>query len=266
MGLPFRSGLQRLFPAVAAGGLIWLVYILAGPTGTAHGGAVAIASAAILVAYATFLLWITFGPRRPRGYDRQLSVWLTGLVLCCLGVLGVLLTVGVYFRLGILVTGVAFFTVVPACIGIPPIVYEAFRKWQKKREQRDRPIPADELFNRLAGQTHVIERVSPEPEHRRWRELRYYAADGRMPGFKEEDGRVEPYPAAVTWRIRDGFLETVSSLTPEKTTRYRLMTRVDGQIAYYFHEPGSQLHGLCGFYTIEIRTGEPQPTPANQPA
>jgi len=259
MGLPIRSALQRVGSAAAAGAVWWIVYKLTGRAGNAHGSAMAIASAVILVGYAGFIVWITYIPWPRRRYPDAMARGLTGLVLILLAVLGMLLAVGVYFHIGLLVMGVAFMTVVPLAIAIPPSVYGYVRAKGKERAARDRPIPRAELFDRLADHTHVIERTTTDPP-RRWRELRYYTADGRMPGFKEEDGRIEPYPAAVTWRIQDGLLETVSSLAPEKTTRYKLMARSDGQIAYYFHEPGSQLHRLCGFHTIEIRAGEPQVT------
>jgi hypothetical protein len=173
--------------------------------------------------------------------------------------LGALLAVGWFFHVSALVKIVAALTILPTIHIVVSLIITGIGVALKRWARRERRLRAADLTSRLAGSTHVVERVSPDQPPRRWRELRYYAPDGRMIGYAEEGGRVRAYPAVVTWRVEGNLLETVTSLEPGKTRRYRLGLGPDGQLSYHHVEPGSPLDGIV-FRTVEIRRGEPSVT------
>jgi hypothetical protein len=216
-------------------------------------------SAILLATYLALLLWSRFNPRRRRGVDSALAESMTLILVIVLLVLGALLAVGWFFHVGAIVKIVAAVTILPTIQLVLSLIVTGIGVALKRWAMRERWLGAADLTSRLAGSTHVIERVSADQPPRRWRELRYYAPDGRMVGYAEEDGRVRAYPAIVTWRVEGDLLETVTSLEPGKTRRYRLALGPDAQISYHHVEPGSPLDGLV-FRTIEIRRGEPSVT------
>ena len=115
----------------------------------------------------------------------------------------------------------------------------------------------ERLKAHLSGKTHVILRVQAEPK-REFRELRYYDPDGSVRGFEEEDGTIKPIPVAVTWKTDEQGLATESSIAPGIPFRYTIMRRRDGNISYYFYEPGAKNHGWLAFRTADVREGEPK--------
>jgi hypothetical protein len=127
---------------------------------------------------------------------------------------------------------------------------------RKRSAEHQTWIRQEQIARRLSGRTHVIDRHSSDPP-RKWRELRYYAPDGRMPGYKEENGQLEAYPAKVTWRAEGGYLVTVSPEHLDKPMKYTLMSRRDGTISYYLYDESSPQNNQLLFRTAEIREGEP---------
>jgi hypothetical protein len=158
---------------------------------------------------------------------------------------------------------VAAITVLPGIhIGLA-LIYEGIKALRKKRAQRGRRISGQELTDALAGRTHVIRRISSDQPPRRWRELRFYAPDGQMRGYaEEEDGRIHAHPAKVTWRVEGVQLVIDSSVEPQKPFRYTMRVGVDGELIYVHYEPGAPLHGYVLFRTMEILATEPVPRDA----
>jgi hypothetical protein len=196
--------------------------------------------------------------KKEGGYDAQLGVGCSIMLAGVVGIVAALFAVAVAFRVDWLRNIVAAAAIFPALLIIPSLAVEAVKHQIKRRAERERRIVSPELAQRLSGQTHVISRTTHDPPSQ-WLELRYYAPDGTMPGYKEVDGQITAYPAQVTWRVEDDCLVTVSSLEPSKPYRYKLAEAPDGQIRYYVDSPEITWKALS-FQTREIRQGEPTAT------
>jgi hypothetical protein len=249
-----RSVHPRWIPAVKA-------WVISRPFITDRTAAITAAS--VLAIFFALLMWGRFSPWRRRSADGAMGEGCVVFAAYGVAALGVLLAIGWWFHIRAIIWFVALISVLPAVQIALGAVYEGFKSLRKKWERRERKPGARELEQMLAGRTHVIPRNTAEDPARRWLELRYYAPDGRMVGYKaEQDGRITAYPGQVTWRIEDGRLVTVSSLEPDKPFRYTLTLGYTGQFSYLQYEPGSKLHGLVVFRTVEVREGEPSVTTA----
>jgi hypothetical protein len=220
--------------------------------------ALAITGAAVLAIFFALLMWGRFNPwQRRSAHDFMGDGCVTFAAIGVAG-LGLLLAVGWYFHIRPIIRLIALITVFPALQLAFGLIFEAIKSLRKKLARRERRLSSSALEQLLAGHTHVIPRTSSDNPPRRWRELRFYAPDGRMTGYaREADGHIRAYPAQVTWRIEHGRLVTLSSLEPGKPFRYTLTLGHDGQVSYRHYEPGSKLHGLVLFRTVEVTQGEP---------
>jgi hypothetical protein len=189
------------------------------------------------------------------GYDAQLGAFALMVAGVFVLAVGGLLAVGFIFHVdGILyVLGPA--SMFPMLFFAAGLAMEGSKKLGKIRAARERAIPAAKLVGRLSGKTHVIERTIMQP-YSSWRELRYYAPDGRMTMFKEAEQRIERSPETFTWRVDLGALIVEEA---SKTHRYKLAERGDGDIVYY-SENVDRAAESARFQTIEIRSGEPTVT------
>jgi hypothetical protein len=233
----------------------WLASTLAGASLWGHIAAVMLA---------IYLIAIVIGiihSKLKGGYDASLGAFaleIAGvLVLAAAG----LLAVGFIFHIdGVLyVLGPA--SVFPMLFIVAGLAMEGSKKLGKIRAAREHAIRAGELAARLSGKTHVIQRMIPNP-YSYWRELRYYAPDGRMAMFKQVELQVSPCPETFTWRISDGILVVEEGGKPR---RYKLAERGDGDIVYYLKNTANAVEP-ARFQTIEICTGEPTVTAATTAA
>jgi hypothetical protein len=210
------------------------------------------------VMLAIYLIAIAIGiihSKLKGGYDASLGAF--ALMIAGVFVLAVagLLAVGFIFHIdGILyVLGPAsFFPILFVMLGL---AMEGSKKLGKIRAARERPIPVGELAARLSGNTHVIQRMIMQP-YSYWRELRYYAPDGRMAMFKQVELQVSLCPETFTWCITDGKIVVEEG---GNTHRYKLTERGDGDIVYYLENAENAVES-ARFQTIEIRNGEPTVT------
>jgi hypothetical protein len=225
----------------------------------------AIVTAALLVAYIGAFVFLMFKPTRHSGPDDAMAVGCISMVCFALAMILALLGISAHYHLNLIVRLIMVGTLLPSVPVVAQLAWLGFGKLKGRNAERQTWIRPDEIVPRLSGKTHVIERRTSDPP-RRWRELRYYAPDGRMPGYKEEDGRIEAYPAHVTWRAEGGYLVTVSPEHLAKPMQYTLMSRPNGTISYYLHDESSPQNNQLLFRTAEIREGEPVVTVDASPA
>jgi len=218
-----------------------------------------IIGAVLISVYVTAILLVTFWPTRHRHpEDRQAIGCLMGIaaILVCLGIV---LAIAAWFRIRIAVAVVCSIAAFPAVILLPQLARMGIQKLRERSVAKGIRIPADQLFAKLSGQTHVVRCGSLEPR-REWNELRYYAPDGRVVEYEEEAGQTRLIPGDIRWSIDGDIFETLNDIEPGNRNRYVLRETPDGQIAYYIYVPASRINGKLSRKTVATRSGEPVAT------
>jgi len=223
-----------------------------------------ITSGILIAVYTITLIAVLAWPQRQHHPEDGMAIGCLGMCIAGLGGLGLVLWLAAHFQIGWLIKTVFTITVFPAVVLIPQLARAAVIKLRKQPTDRGVPIPADQLVDRLRGQTHVMTYGSVDPP-RQWNDLHFFSPDGRIIRYKEEAGRVERLDDVVTWMVEAGRLVTVNDIQPGNRIAYVLHDTPDGRVAYYIYMPGSRADGVMSRRTSAIRAGEPvaAPPPAN---
>jgi hypothetical protein len=195
-------------------------------------------------------------PQRQHHPEDGMAVGCLMMCIAGLALLAVVLAVASHYQVGWLVKTIFAITVFPAVALIPQLAMAGRKRMREREAARGIPIAADQLADRLRGQTHVIHAGSVDPP-REWKDLHYFAPDGRIIRYKEENGRIARVDDIVTWSIEGGRLVTLNDIQPGNRIAYTLNDTPEGRVAYYIHMPGTRAHGVLSRRTSEVRSGEP---------
>ena len=218
-----------------------------------------ITSGILIAAYIIALIAVLAWPQRQRHPEDGMAIGCLAMCIAGLCALGVVLGVAAHFQVGWLIRTIFAITVFPAVLLIPQLINADLKKRQQRAVARGIPIPAEQLAERLRGQTHVLTYGMVDPP-RQWNDLHFFAPDGRIIRYKEEDGKIERVDDVVTWAIEDGHLVTLNDIQPGNRIVYTLNDTPDGRVAYYLHMPGTRADGVLSRRTSEVRAGEPAVT------
>ncbi len=230
-----------------------------------------LASLILIAVYSISLVLLVNWPKRSRSPDDAMGIGLAYFFVVVLLFVGLILAVVGWFQIHWLIEALFVMVVFPGAVLVPNLIWLGMKTLAKKRQDRGTLIPVEELAARLVNHTHVFSRFEETPV-RSWTELRYFAPDGRLVSYEEEQGgKVRRLDVEMAWSVEGGCLVIVGDIHPGNRNQYRLRETPTKQIGYHAHVPRSRLNGMLSRRTIGVRKGRPVeagselPAPAEMP-